>query len=256
MAVGWRRAAQSRSMWTARRISKGRVDQTEPMVFSADETCDVASNQFGPSSPDYGPRATGSRGCELSRDRHRQGRGNSRSSHHARTTPTPRHGNRSRSRKSYGTQGYEPGQAFPGVIGRTTTSPSRRGRSRCAPRRARPTSSSSSSTIPGSRSWAAMGPHRDAEHRRAAADGLLYTNMHTTALCSPTRSCIMTGRNHHSNAMSCITEGRRDIPAETAYIPFENGILSEILLQRRYNTYALGKWHLTPGEQTSAAGAL
>src|ERR1700712_1996689 len=40
-----------------------------------------------------------------------------------------------------------------------------------------------------------------------AANGLLFSNMHTTALCSPSRSCFMTGRNHHSNAMSCITEG-------------------------------------------------
>src|SRR5690348_8265243 len=40
-----------------------------------------------------------------------------------------------------------------------------------------------------------------------AKDGLRYSNMHTTALCSPSRSCIITGRNHHSNGMSCITEG-------------------------------------------------
>ena len=40
-----------------------------------------------------------------------------------------------------------------------------------------------------------------------AKNGLLFNNMHTTALCSPTRSCVLTGRNHHSNAMACITEG-------------------------------------------------
>ena len=39
-----------------------------------------------------------------------------------------------------------------------------------------------------------------------AQGGLLYNNMHTTALCSPTRTCILTGRNHHSNGMACITE--------------------------------------------------
>ena len=87
-----------------------------------------------------------------------------------------------------------------------------------------------------------------------AADGLLYSNMHTTALCSPTRSCILTGRNHHSNAMSCITEGSTGYPGSNGYIPFENGFLSEILHQHGYNTYALGKWHLTPAEETSAAG--
>ena len=87
-----------------------------------------------------------------------------------------------------------------------------------------------------------------------AKNGLLFNNMHTTALCSPTRSCILTGRNHHSNAMSCITEGSTGYPGGNGNIPFENGFLSEILLQHGYNTYALGKWHLTPADQISAAG--
>jgi arylsulfatase A-like enzyme len=87
-----------------------------------------------------------------------------------------------------------------------------------------------------------------------AADGLRYNNMHTTALCSPSRSCIITGRNHHSNAMACITEGTTGYPGSNGYIPFENGMLSEILLQNGYNTYAVGKWHLTPAETQSAAG--
>jgi arylsulfatase len=87
-----------------------------------------------------------------------------------------------------------------------------------------------------------------------AAEGLRYNNMHTTALCSPIRACILTGRNHHSNGMACITEGSTGYPGSNGLIPFENGFLSEILLQQGYNTYALGKWHLTPSEQTSAAG--
>ncbi len=87
-----------------------------------------------------------------------------------------------------------------------------------------------------------------------AKNGLLYNNMHTTALCSPTRSCVLTGRNHHSNAMSCITEGSTGYPGGNGNIPFENGFLSEMLLQHGYNTYAIGKWHLTPSDQTSAAG--
>lgn len=87
-----------------------------------------------------------------------------------------------------------------------------------------------------------------------AADGLRYNNMQTTALCSPSRSCLLTGRNHHSNGMACITEGSMGYPGSNGQIPFENGFLSEILLQKGYNTYAVGKWHLTPAEQTSAAG--
>ncbi|WP_313333176.1 arylsulfatase [Sphingobium yanoikuyae] len=87
-----------------------------------------------------------------------------------------------------------------------------------------------------------------------AKEGLRYTNMHTTALCSPSRSCFINGRNHHSNGMSCITEGSIGFPGGNGIIPFENGFISEILLEQGYNTYAIGKWHLTPTEQTSAAG--
>jgi arylsulfatase len=87
-----------------------------------------------------------------------------------------------------------------------------------------------------------------------AKNGLLYTNMHTTALCSPSRSCMLTGRNHHSNAMACITEGSEGYPGANGAIPFENGFVSEMLLGQGYNSYAVGKWHLTPAEQVSAAG--
>jgi arylsulfatase len=89
---------------------------------------------------------------------------------------------------------------------------------------------------------------------KLAAGGLLYTNMHTTALCSPTRSCILTGRNHHSNGMAAITEGSTGYPGYDGLIPFENGFLSEILREQGYATMAVGKWHLTPAEQVSAAG--
>lgn len=87
-----------------------------------------------------------------------------------------------------------------------------------------------------------------------AAGGLLYNNMHTTALCSPSRSCIITGRNHHANAMAAVTEMATGYPGYNGNIPFENGFLSEMLLQHGYNTYMLGKWHLMPSEQESPAG--
>jgi arylsulfatase len=87
-----------------------------------------------------------------------------------------------------------------------------------------------------------------------AEGGVRYSNMHTTALCSPTRTCILTGRNHHSNNMACITEGSTGFLGYNANIPFENGFLPEMLLQHGYNTYAVGKWHLTPIDQVSAAG--
>jgi len=87
-----------------------------------------------------------------------------------------------------------------------------------------------------------------------AAGGLLYNNMHTTALCSPSRSCVVTGRNHHSNGMAAITELATGYPGYDGNIPFENGFLSEILVEHGYNTYMVGKWHLMPSEQESAAG--
>ncbi len=65
---------------------------------------------------------------------------------------------------------------------------------------------------------------------------------------------MLTGRNHHSNAMACITEGSTGYPGSNGAIPFENGFLSEMLLPHGYATFCVGKWHLTPAEQISAAG--
>src|SRR3954463_7184659 len=78
--------------------------------------------------------------------------------------------------------------------------------------------------------------------------------MHTTALCSPSRSCVITGRNHHSNGMAAITELSTGYPGYDGNIPFENGFLSEMLQQHGYNIYMVGKWRLMPSEQESAAG--
>ena len=71
--------------------------------------------------------------------------------------------------------------------------------------------------------------------------GLRYSNWHTTALCSPTRSCLLTGRNAHRNNMACIVEGANGFPGVSALIPPENGMLSEILVEKGWSTYALGK---------------
>src|ERR1700735_5181557 len=85
------------------------------------------------------------------------------------------------------------------------------------------------------------------------ANGLRYTNMHTTALCSPSRSCIISGRNHHSNSMAAITELATGYPGYNGNVPFENGYLSEMLLQRGYSTFMVGKWHLIPSSQETGA---
>ena len=87
-----------------------------------------------------------------------------------------------------------------------------------------------------------------------AANGLRYTNMHTTALCSPSRGCILTGRNHHSIGLASITETSTGYPGYNGILPFDRGMLSEMLLQKGYNTFCVGKWHLTPPEHTTPAG--
>ena len=81
---------------------------------------------------------------------------------------------------------------------------------------------------------------------RLAGDGLRYSSFHTTALCSPTRACLLTGRNHHTNGMARIVEFAAGYPGYNATIPHENGFLSEILVRNGYATFAVGKWHLTP----------
>src|SRR5688572_7201375 len=84
---------------------------------------------------------------------------------------------------------------------------------------------------------------------RLAAGGLRYTNFHTTALCSPTRACLMTGRNHHSVGMGRITDLARGYPGYSGRIPKSCGFLPEILRGAGYAAYAVGKWHLTPHEE-------
>jgi arylsulfatase A-like enzyme len=88
---------------------------------------------------------------------------------------------------------------------------------------------------------------------RIAADGLRFTQWHTTALCSPTRSCLLTGRNHTRNSMACITEAAVGFPNASGTIPPENGMLPEILGERGWNTYMVGKWHLCPTVEMNLA---
>lgn len=87
-------------------------------------------------------------------------------------------------------------------------------------------------------------PHMD----KLARNGIRYNNFHTVALCSPSRSCFLTGRNHHSNAMACITEGSTGFPGSYGRVPLANGFLSEMLSPFGWTTFAIGKWHLTPAE--------
>ena len=93
-------------------------------------------------------------------------------------------------------------------------------------------------------------PHID----RLAASGLRYNNFHTTALCSPSRAALLTGRNHHAVAMAAITEAATGYPGNYGAIPKSAATIAETLKQNGYNTLAFGKWHLAPYTAYTAAG--
>ena len=97
------------------------------------------------------------------------------------------------------------------------------------------------------------GPIETPNIDRIADDGIRYTQWHTTALCSPTRSCLLTGRNHTRNSMACITEAAVGFPNASGTIPPENGMVSEILGEQGWNTYIVGKWHLCPTVEMNIA---
>jgi arylsulfatase len=97
------------------------------------------------------------------------------------------------------------------------------------------------------------GPVEAPTMRRIADRGVRFSNFHTTALCSPTRASLLTGRNAASNGMATIAELSSGFPGISGRIPFENGFVSEVLAERGWNTYCIGKWHLTPGDETNLA---
>lgn len=87
-----------------------------------------------------------------------------------------------------------------------------------------------------------------------ANNGLRYTNFHTTAICSPTRAALLTGRNSHSVHMGLFPTTAIGTPGYDGYMPFEKATIAEILRENGYNTYAVGKWHLTPPSDATAIG--
>ncbi len=89
---------------------------------------------------------------------------------------------------------------------------------------------------------------------KLAANGLTYTQWHTTALCSPTRSTLLTGRNHHLNGMAAITEGANGFPGASGRLPDQVTTIAEVLRDNGYSTFWLGKNHNVP-EQDVAPGA-
>lgn len=89
---------------------------------------------------------------------------------------------------------------------------------------------------------------------RIAAEGLRFNQFHTTALCSPTRAAMLTGRNHHTVHMGNIPEAASGFPGYDCIIPREAASVAEVLRHHGYSTGAFGKWHLTPVHEQTLTG--
>jgi arylsulfatase len=90
--------------------------------------------------------------------------------------------------------------------------------------------------------------------QKLADNGLTYTQWHTTALCSPTRSTFLTGRNHHLNGMSCITEGAQGYPGWSGRTPAECATIGQVLQENGFSTFWLGKQHNVPETDIAPGG--
>ncbi|KUI30712.1 arylsulfatase [Mycobacterium sp. GA-2829] len=89
---------------------------------------------------------------------------------------------------------------------------------------------------------------------RMRAEGVSYNRFHTTAMCSPTRASLLTGRNHHEIGNGQIAELANDWDGYAGKIPRSSATVAEVLKQYGYATSAFGKWHNTPAEETTATG--
>jgi len=89
---------------------------------------------------------------------------------------------------------------------------------------------------------------------RLADQGLSYNTFHTTAICSPTRAALLTGRNHQRVGNGTIAERAVDWDGYTGVIPKTSATMAEVLHHYGYKTAAFGKWHNTPADQTTAMG--
>ncbi|MCI2416333.1 arylsulfatase [Saccharopolyspora sp. K220] len=89
---------------------------------------------------------------------------------------------------------------------------------------------------------------------RLADGGLRYSRFHVTAICSPTRQALLTGRNHHSVGMGVTTEMASAAPGYCGIRPLSAATIGQILQGNGYRTAAFGKWHQTPARDVSAAG--
>ena len=94
---------------------------------------------------------------------------------------------------------------------------------------------------------------RDAEHAPHRRHGGPVLELPHDRVVFADRASLLTGRNATSNGMATIAEFSSGFPGISTRIPFENGFISEVLAERGYNTYCVGKWHLAPGEECNLA---
>ena len=98
------------------------------------------------------------------------------------------------------------------------------------------------------------GPIDTPNYDRIAAEGLRYNRFHVTAMCSPTRAALLTGRNHHAVGMGGIPEASGGFPGYSAMLPKDAAPFPKVLKENGYSTAAIGKWHLTPEKEQGPAG--
>ena len=89
---------------------------------------------------------------------------------------------------------------------------------------------------------------------RIVNEGVAYNRFHTTAMCSPTRAALLTGRNHHRVGNGQIAEFANDWDGYSGKIPRSSALAPEVLKDYGYATAAWGKWHNTPAEETTPTG--
>jgi len=89
---------------------------------------------------------------------------------------------------------------------------------------------------------------------RLRQEGISYNAFHTTAICSPTRAALLTGRNHQRVSSGTIAERATDWDGYSGVIPKTSATIAEVLRHYGYKTSAFGKWHNTPADQTTAMG--
>ena len=98
------------------------------------------------------------------------------------------------------------------------------------------------------------GPIQTPNYTRLSENGLRYNRFHVTALCSPTRAALLTGRNHHRVGFGMVSELSGPFPGYNATIPHDCAPFPRILQENGYLTGAFGKWHLTPDTQQGFSG--